>query len=269
MGHVNKLTILVIVLASLLVVFGIVVMVSGILEQREFISDKIKPAFDSFPTKTFIHLMHTKGAMVIGFGSFTLVCGLLLSCAVGCRNDRVMYTFVVLCGLLALLTLGYIAVLYLLQMNLKKEILKTLSKNYKDDNLKGVASNVSNAWNNIFLSWDCCGVNPVVGLKNDFGSTSWCSEMNNCRQNSSPIPKTCCNHVTAKNYTRAPPSCYRSVTKGFNKKVKVCYEVFQEKYQEHFQEAVLMAIMIPGILLELAAQKKRDKKSALLTAAED
>lgn len=86
---------------------------------------------------------------------------------------------------------------------------------------------ISNAWNILFMTLDCCGVNAVESTTNDFDSTPWCTTLGSCQATSSQIPKTCCLNVDKNTYASAPAICHASVTNGtYNQ--KGCFEALEE-----------------------------------------
>uniref|UniRef100_K1QA03 Uncharacterized protein n=1 Tax=Magallana gigas TaxID=29159 RepID=K1QA03_MAGGI len=101
----------------------------------------------------------------------------------------------------------------------KDKLIVSLKDNYKEDTLTN-RNSISNAWNYMFMTLDCCGVNPVVSTKNDFDSTYWCTDDGSCHGAVSNIPKTCCLNVDENTYTTAPTACHSSVHTGtYNTKV--------------------------------------------------
>lgn len=65
------------------------------------------------------------------------------------------------------------------------------------------------------LQFNCCAVNPVTGVHNDFDETPWCTTEGKCHDVNAQIPKTCC--VGEK---EAQPSCDVYVTSGFKTTVE-------------------------------------------------
>lgn len=65
------------------------------------------------------------------------------------------------------------------------------------------------------LQFNCCAVNPVTGVHNDFDETPWCTTEGKCHDVNAQIPKTCC-----VGETEAQPSCDVYVTSGFKTTVE-------------------------------------------------
>lgn len=71
------------------------------------------------------------------------------------------------------------------------------------------------------LQFNCCAVNPVTGVNNDFDETAWCTTEGECHDINAQIPKTCCVGVNASNFEdKAQPSCFVYLTSGFKTTVE-------------------------------------------------
>eukprot|EP00105_Crassostrea_gigas_P035430 XP_019919578.1 PREDICTED: uncharacterized protein LOC105320172 isoform X2 [Crassostrea gigas] len=117
----------------------------------------------------------------------------------------------------------------------------TLLQSYYLDDTTTNNNTISNAWNYLFLTLDCCGVNPVISTTNDFDGTSWCTTSGSCQATASQIPKTCCFNVNKNNYTSAPSACHASVDPGtYN--TKGCYAALKEKLLYHSLSIIVLAL---------------------------
>uniref|UniRef100_A0A8W8KQ19 Tetraspanin n=1 Tax=Magallana gigas TaxID=29159 RepID=A0A8W8KQ19_MAGGI len=88
---------------------------------------------------------------------------------------------------------------------------------------------------------DCCGVDPVLSMTNDFDQTPWCTTSGSCQTSRSNIPRTCCTGVDESTYSSAPASCHRNVTSGtYN--AKGCYEALKEKLLSQSLSFICLAI---------------------------
>lgn len=71
------------------------------------------------------------------------------------------------------------------------------------------------------LQFNCCAVNPVTGVNNDFDETPWCTTEGECHDVNAQIPKTCCVGVNASNFEeKAQSSCFIYLTSGFKTTVE-------------------------------------------------
>lgn len=97
--------------------------------------------------------------------------------------------------------------------DLHGQMMSSLKYYFRSDNLTA-GTKMSNEWNHLFIDFECCGVNKVVGSVNDFDPTYWCNTAGSCQATSSVIPKTCCKGFTENDYQNAPPACHSSVDAG-------------------------------------------------------
>lgn len=126
------------------------------------------------------------------------------------------------------------------ETDMQDKMVTILHSNYLDD---GTTSSypISNAWNYLFLTLGCCGVNPVLSTTNDFDGTSWCTTSGSCQATASQIPKTCCLNINKNNYTSAPSACHASVNLGtYN--TKGCYAALKEKLLYHSLSIIVLAL---------------------------
>lgn len=131
---------------------------------------------------------------------------------------------------------------------LKNKLIVALKENFINDTVKNLDP-ISNAWNHMFMTLDCCGVNPVVSRSNDFDQTPWCSTVGSCKSNTSKIPRTCCIEVNEMTYPSAPSACHTNVTSGtYN--AKGCFEVLKEKLlsQSPSSIGVIISIMLIEVI---------------------
>lgn len=106
-------------------------------------------------------------------------------------------------------------------------MISSLEANFLSDNVT-TGSNISKEWNTLFMDYECCGVNKVVGTTNDFDSTPWCTTSGTCQATASQIPKTCCKGSTKYDYQNSPSDCHSSVSPGKYYE-KGCYFVMKEE----------------------------------------
>lgn len=111
--------------------------------------------------------------------------------------------------------------------DLHDKMISSLKENFGSDNFT-IGTNISFEWNNLFIDYECCGVNKVVGTTNDFDNTSWCTTSGSCQATASQIPKTCCKGFTKYDYQSAPNDCHSSVSSGYFYE-KGCYSVIKKE----------------------------------------
>lgn len=111
--------------------------------------------------------------------------------------------------------------------DLHDKMISSLKENFGSDNFT-IGTNISFEWNNLFIDYECCGVNKVTGTTNDFDNTTWCTTSGTCQATASQIPKTCCKGVTKYDYQSAPNNCHSSVNPGEFYE-KGCYSVIKKE----------------------------------------
>lgn len=142
-------------------------------------------------------------------------------------RQYILYTTVVFLSLFTAAFIGLTILSVLLYMDLYNEhidpytktsdlhgqMISSLKDNFRSDNLT-TGTKISNEWNHLFIDFECCGVNKVVGTTNDFDQTPWCTTEGSCQATASQIPKTCCKGFTKYDYENAPTECHSSVSPG-------------------------------------------------------
>ncbi|XP_061165480.1 tetraspanin-16-like isoform X2 [Saccostrea echinata] len=118
-----------------------------------------------------------------------------------------------------------------IESNLQNQLLDSLHKNFVSDSVSS-GNDISNGWNMIFISLDCCAVGNVTSTTNDFDNTPWCTTSGECQLTNAEIPKACCVGVTETNYTSAPSSCFYNLNPGtYN--TKGCYKVIVDLLEQN------------------------------------
>lgn len=218
-------------------------------------TDHIKPLLDSIPVGSFEagSLVKNLTTLIIVIGAFILLIaglGLFGAC---CQNKFMLVTYAVLVLILLVMKIAVIILWFTMKNTVENEVkdklFVSLKDNYKEDTLTN-SNSISNAWNYMFMTLDCCGVNPVVSTKNDFDSTYWCNDDGSCLAAVSNIPKTCCLNVDENTYTTAPTACHSSVHTGtYN--TKGCYDALKEKLLS--QSPSIIGVMVTVIVIEVLA----------------
>ncbi|XP_078327057.1 uncharacterized protein LOC111122621 [Crassostrea virginica] len=117
-------------------------------------------------------------------------------------------------------------------VDLRSSMISSLKTSFTSDDINS-SNGISNAWNKLFIKYDCCAVNEVLGTTNDFDETPWCTTSGTCQATASQIPKSCCNDVTENNYQSAPSACHASVNSGTYK--SNCLSRMKELSTENIQ----------------------------------
>lgn len=218
-------------------------------------TDHIKPLLDSIPVGSFEagSLVKNLTTLIIVIGAFILLItglGLFGAC---CQNKYMLVTYAVLVLILLVMKITVIILWFTMKNTVENEVkdklFVSLKDNYKEDTLTN-SNSISNAWNYMFMTLDCCGVNPVVSTKNDFDSTYWCNDDGSCLAAVSNIPKTCCLNVDENTYTTAPIACHSNVDTGtYN--TKGCYDALKEKLLS--QSPSIIGVMVTVIVIEVLA----------------
>lgn len=218
-------------------------------------TDHINPLLDSIPVGSFEagSLVKNLTTLIIVIGAFILLIaglGLFGAC---CQNKFMLVTYAVLVLILLVMKIAVIILWFTMKNTVENEVkdklFVSLKDNYKEDTLTN-RNSISNAWNYMFMTLDCCGVNPVVSTKNDFDSTYWCTDDGSCHGAVSNIPKTCCLNVDENTYTTAPTACHSSVHTGtYN--TKGCYDALKEKLLS--QSPSIIGVMVTVIVIEVLA----------------
>ncbi|XP_078323440.1 tetraspanin-18B-like [Crassostrea virginica] len=213
------------------------------------INDDVKPAlngvtFSSFKLGDFIDSL---AILFIVIGAFVLIVsglGLFGAC---CEVKCMLVTYAVLVMVLFLMKVVAVALWFTMKSALedvvKKGMMDSFQKNYKADDLNN-ADVLSNAWNYMFLSLDCCG---VVNIKTDLGSSNpWVAGL----LPGVHVPKTCCTGVDATNYNSNPnPGPCTSGTSGYN--TKGCYEAVTGEITTYGN--IFVGVGIAILVIELLA----------------
>lgn len=192
-------------------------------------TENIKPLLDSVQA---VVMVTTLSIILIVIG-VVLMLGVFGLSIAGAYFQKKYILFQYAIFVLILLVMKIVVITLWFTMESKEEtdmqgkMVSILKSHYVDDTTTN-GNSISNAWNYLFLTLDCCGVNPVVSTTNDFDVTSWCTTSGSCQATSSQIPKTCCLNVDKNTYASAPPVCHSSVNPGtYN--AKGCYAALKEK----------------------------------------
>lgn len=239
---------------------GLGLLIAGILVKINALSSDVTPALNTVEVAGYKlgDLANNLSIVFIVIGAFiVLVSGLGL--IGGCCEVRwMLVVYAILVLILLIMKIAAVALWFKMRTDFEEtvraELFDNLKSKYENDLLNNTESPISNAWNYAFLTFDCCGVNPVINkTDNDFTMTPWCTkDPGECyRRNDTMIPRTCCTGVDQSNYiTEAKTECYLNVVEGsYNK--KGCYDAVKDLISTY--GTVFIAISIAVMVVEVFA----------------
>nr|XP_022327374.1 tetraspanin-9-like [Crassostrea virginica] len=239
-----------VVINLIFLLLGLGLLVAGILVKINALSSDVTPALDTIVVADYKlgELTNNLSVVFIVIGAFITVVSGLGVIGACCKVKWMLIVYTILVLILLIMKIAAVALWFKMRGefndNVKKVMVDALNKEYVSDRLNST-NVVSNAWNYIFMTFDCCGVNPVNKTNNDFSTTPWCTN-NNC----TAIPRTCCSGVDQSNYlTKAQPVCYKDVSKDYNS--KGCYQAIQDLIATYGN--AFIGISITVIVVEILA----------------
>lgn len=222
----------------------------------KIIKDEVKPALNTITVSSYKlgNLTDNLSILLIIIGVFIfLVAGLGLFGAC-CQNRCMLVTYAVLVLILFIMKIVAIALWFSMKSEVegtvKAGMLKSIETNYVDHRLNST-DEISNSWNYMFMTLDCCGVNPVTGpdaAKNDLRKSSWCTTAGACKDTQFFVPPACCQGVDSSNYLSAPSDCTAG-TSGINS--MGCYEAVKDEIESHSNQVIGVGVTI--LVIELLA----------------
>ncbi|XP_062592597.1 tetraspanin-18B-like isoform X1 [Saccostrea cucullata] len=212
------------------------------------ISDEVKPALNAVTVTSFKlgDLVDNLSILFIAIGIFVLIVaglGLFGAC---CEVKCMLVTYAILVILLFIMKVTAVALWFTMKGELDDAVqtgmLKSLKASYKDDTINS-PSDVSNAWNYMFMSLDCCAVS---NSPTDFDNTPW----DKGSRSGAKIPRTCCKGVDSSDYSTVSSTsqCVKGISR-FN--AKGCYEALQDQISTYGN--VFIGVGITILLIELLA----------------
>lgn len=220
------------------IILGITAIVLGALAINEVSSlkkDYTKPLLDPilYDANQAGKLVFDLFILIIVIGAHLVVVALIGFISICCeeKRKRVLSIYGVFCALEILFQIAvivlWIEILEKIEGEVKEKLILALKENFIEDTTSNIDP-ISNAWNHMFMELDCCGVDPVIYMSNEFDQTPWCTTQGSCQSNISQIPKTCCVGADESMYSSALLSCHENVTIGtYN--AKGCYKVLKDK----------------------------------------
>ncbi|XP_061165300.1 tetraspanin-9-like [Saccostrea echinata] len=240
-----------VVINIIFMLLGLGILIPGILmlADVDVINDEVLPLLQqlSFGALNVGDLAKGLSVTLIVFGTFVLIVSTLGCCGAFCQQRccLIIYAILVLVFFLAKLV---VVILWFvmndkIQSWMKTELLKQLQTNYKNDDLN--THEISTAWNYMFMSLSCCGVNAVTGTTNDFDNSVWISSAG-----SKHIPIFCCTGITASNYaSQTNTACTDTVTSGYH--TKGCYDATYDSLSSYSTAFIVVGVCT--LLVEIVA----------------
>ncbi|XP_061165483.1 CD63 antigen-like isoform X2 [Saccostrea echinata] len=187
--------------------------------------------------------------VLISVVSFLGLCG-------ACNQNKALLTIYAVLVLALLVTKIAGIVLWFImkddiESDFKAQLVQNLHTNFVNDSISD-GNDISNEWNMMFMSLDCCAVNNVTSTTNDFDKTPWCTTSGECQQTNAEIPKACCVGVTETNYTSAPTSCFYSLNpRTYN--TNGCYLTLKDLLKETITSETpkILGVGITILLVEI------------------
>ncbi|XP_048777618.2 tetraspanin-9-like [Ostrea edulis] len=236
-------------------VLGLGLLIVGALMKAnvKIIKEELKPALNSVTVSSYKlgDLTDNLSIVFIAIGVFIfLVAGLGLFGAC-CQNRCMLVTYAILVLILLIIKIVAIALWFTMkgevEDKVREEMLKSLNGHYTS-NMLDSDNEISNSWNYMFLTLDCCAVNPVTGVANDFKQTPWCTTAGTCQQSNADLPGTCCTGVDANTYRTAPSDCTSAIS-GYN--TMGCYDALKDEINSYSTPIIGVGVTI--LIIELLA----------------
>lgn len=216
-------------------------------------TENIKPLLDLFTEDSHVGMINALSISLIIIGAFTLLAVVLSIAGVFRQNKFILIEFANLVLILFVVKIVVIVLWNSMKSKVETDMQSKMVSNLKYQFVEDTTTNsnpLSNAWNYLHMTLDCCGVNAVESTTNDFDATSWCTTSGSCQATSSQIPKTCCLNVDENTYSSAPSGCHASVNSGtYN--AKGCYAALKEELLDHSTN--IIGLLIATIIFEILA----------------
>ncbi|XP_062569150.1 tetraspanin-18B-like [Saccostrea cucullata] len=255
-GTLGKIFLIVINILFFLLGLGLLIVGALMKANVKIIKDEVKPALNTITVSSYKlgNLTDNLSILLIIIGVFIfLVAGLGLFGAC-CQNRCMLVTYAVLVLILFIMKIVAIALWFSMKSEVegtvKAGMLKSIETNYVDHRLNST-DEISNSWNYMFMTLDCCGVNPVTGpdaAKNDLRNSLWCTSSGACASTQFLVPPACCQGVDSSNYLSAPSDCTAG-TSGINS--MGCYEAVKDEIESHSNQVIGVGVTI--LVIELLA----------------
>lgn len=231
-------------------ILGLGLFVLGILMKVNVsaINHDVKPALNGVSVASYKlgDLVDSLALLFILIGAFILIVsglGLFGAC---CEVKCMLITYAVLVMILFVMKTAAIALWFTMKSGfedvVKDGMVKSLKDNYKKDTLDSNNA-ISNSWNLMFMSLQCCGVED---MKTDLGaSPAWASSLSG----GTKIPRTCCIGVDSSNYLSSPPTTCTQGIADYN--MKGCYAALKDEITTYGK--IFVGVGITILLIELLA----------------
>lgn len=227
----------------------------AIQEVSKINTENIKPLIDLFTTDS-VQAVGRVNDLSITLIVIGVVLILVLGLSIAAAYFQKKYILIQYANLVLVLLVMKIVLIALwftmeskVETDMQGKMITSLKAHFEDDTTTS-SNSLSNAWNYMYMTVDCCAVNSVQSTTNDFDQTSWCTTSGSCQATSSQIPKTCCLNVDENTYTTAPNGCHASVSSGtYNS--EGCYDVLKKILLRY--SSSIIGLIFTTIALEIAA----------------
>ncbi|KAK3106957.1 hypothetical protein FSP39_003932 [Pinctada imbricata] len=232
MGNCAKFILILLNIIFLLLGLGLVIIGAVFLANVEFLTEKITPLLETitFSGIGLDGLVKNLSIVFLILGGIVLLLAIFGLVGACCEVSFCLVVYAIILIMLFIAQLVVVILWAVLQMQvedkLESELKDQLTKHYKTDTLDS-DNQVSNSWNYIFLTLDCCGITEQSLSNNEFTETDWYKSQT--VPVSSKIPRTCCTDATEDDYKSKSCSLVdgRSHNKeGCKKKIKDSIDEF-------------------------------------------
>ncbi|XP_063439745.1 tetraspanin-9-like [Mytilus edulis] len=235
------------------VIFGIALMAAGIAVQAkggEYLQSYL-PLLDNIEigNTRMGFLLRAVAGMVIATGIFSIVVSLMGIVGACKRLVVLLIIYGVIIIVLLVLEITVLGVSFQIkqefQGNLRQKMLQ-LIQNYEGD----FGSILTTAWNFLFLTFQCCGVNQQIQV-NDFISTLWWQTPT---RGPRVVPTFCCKGATPDSATTAfVQPCTLAVNPATSYVDRGCYDILNQLLDQYTSAFIAICILIVIVQIIAAA----------------
>lgn len=210
----------------LFIIFGLALVIPGVLVlvNVDLVNDNVLPLMKELTYGGFNlgDVITSLSVSLIVVGTIVLIIATLGAIGAFCNRPACLDIYA---GIVLLLFIAKLFAIFLwfdmnakLQTLIRTNMLSVLQTQYSADDLS--TSQISTAFNYLFMSFSCCAVNTLNGTVNDFDNSPWITSGS---AGSKEIPTFCCVGVTQASFsTFNDTSCTDTVTANY--KATGCYD---------------------------------------------
>lgn len=210
----------------LFIIFGLALVIPGVLVlvNVDLVNDNVLPLMKELTYGGFNlgDVITSLSVSLIVVGTIVLIIATLGAIGAFCNRPACLDIYA---GIVLLLFIAKLFAIFLwfdmnakLQTLIRTNMLSVLQTQYSADDLS--TSQISTAFNYLFMSFSCCAVNTLNGTVNDFDNSPWITSGS---AGSKEIPTFCCVGVTQASFsTFNDTSCTDTVTANYQ--TTGCYD---------------------------------------------